>query len=181
MHSAAVFMKLSRRSCIAAALCLAAIPAIVPSSSRAEEYGFNSYALGLSLPMAGYVPPPGVYVSDSLSVYKGNAGGNVTLPFGRNLAVGVPVEMVAGLATLTWVTEEKILGGSLGFAVAGGYAKEKTSAQLAFTGPLDVNRQLNFSDTATAITDSAVVAFLGWTEGNHHWSVAATGFIPTGY
>ena len=82
---------------------------------------------------------------------------------------------------MTWVTEEKILGGSLGFAVAGGYAKVRTSAEAAFTGPLAINRQLNVTDTASAITDSAVVAFLGWTEGNHHWSVATTGFIPTGF
>ncbi len=164
-----------------AALCLAAIPAIAPSSSRATEYGFSDYALGLSLPMAGFVPPPGVYFSDSLAVYKGSTGGNVTFPFGRNLALGLQFESVANLAALTWVTEEKVLGGSLGFAVVGGYAKVKTSAEAAFTGPLDVNRQLNITDTASAITDSAVVAFLGWTEGNHHWSVATTGFIPTGF
>jgi len=43
-----------------------------------------------------------------------------------------------------------------------------------------VNRQLGVSQTATGTGDSAVTALLGWTQGNNHWSLSATGIIPTG-
>jgi opacity protein-like surface antigen len=166
-------------SCMA--LCVAAIPAIAPSSSRAAEYTFGSYALGVGLPMAGYLPAPGVYFTDIVSFYKGSAAANLTAPFGNNLAVGLRAKIVADAEALTWVTEAKILGGSLAFSFAGGFGKPVVFANEAFTGPLGVDRQINISDSTAKLGDSGVSAILGWQEGNHHWSVTATGVIPTGF
>jgi len=45
---------------------------------------------------------------------------------------------------------------------------------------LGVGRQLNRTDTATAIGDTAFSASLGWQQGEHHWNVTLTGFAPTG-
>jgi opacity protein-like surface antigen len=129
----------------------------------------------------GSVPPPGVYFTDGLSFYKGSAAGNLTVPFGNNLAVGLQAQLVGGFEALTWITETKILGGSLGFSFAGGFAKPVIFAQAAFTGPLGVDREINVSDSEAKLGDSSVSAILGWQEGNHHWSVVATGVIPTGF
>jgi hypothetical protein len=46
---------------------------------------------------------------------------------------------------------------------------------------LGVDRQINISDSTAKLGDSGVSAILGWQEGNHHWSVTATGVIPTGF
>jgi opacity protein-like surface antigen len=160
-------------------LCVAGSLATV-QPVRAAEYGWGEYLLGLTLPMAGYVPPPGVYFSDSTYFYKGSADGNLAFPFGRNLAIGVHEQFAVNIATLSWITETKIFGGSLGFALTAPWGKADISVDTAFTGPLGVNRQLGVSQTATGTGDSAVTALLGWTEGNHHWSLSATGIIPSG-
>jgi hypothetical protein len=41
-------------------------------------------------------------------------------------------------------------------------------------------RQINRTDTATAIGDTAFSAGLGWQQGEHHWNMTLTGVAPTG-
>ena len=160
-------------------LCLAGSLSIV-QPTQAAEYGWGEYLLGLTLPMAGYVPGPGVYFSESTWFYKGSADGNLGLPLGRNIGLGVHEQFAVNIATLSWITETKILGGSLGFALTAPFGKADVSVDASFTGPLGVNRQAGISQTATGTMDSALTALLGWTEGNNHWSLSATGIIPTG-
>ncbi|MGB7913777.1 MAG: transporter, partial [Rhodomicrobium sp.] len=45
-------------------------------SSRAAEYAFTSYPLGVLAFGAGITPPPGTYVTDAVSFYSGRIGGN---------------------------------------------------------------------------------------------------------
>ncbi len=42
--------------------------------SHAAEYGWGTYLLGVSIPMMGFTPPPGIYLSDTVYAYQGNAG-----------------------------------------------------------------------------------------------------------
>jgi hypothetical protein len=49
--------------------CLAATPA------RAAENATGIYLLGIKSSMAGFVPPPGTYVTDYNYNYSGNASG----------------------------------------------------------------------------------------------------------
>ena len=41
--------------------------------SHAAEYGWGTYLLGVSIPMMGFTPPPGIYLSDTVYAYQGNA------------------------------------------------------------------------------------------------------------
>ena len=51
--------------------------------AMAAEYTFGTYLLGASIPMSGFTPPPGFYLSDTIYAYQGTASGNIKFPFGR--------------------------------------------------------------------------------------------------
>lgn len=148
---------------------------------QAVEYGLGNYLLGFSLPLAGYTPPPGVYFSDTFYLYQGSASANVNFPFGKNSVAGVSFNFLVNIAQAAWVTDVKVLGGSLGFAALLPFAGESTSASLFFTGPLGVDRQFGRTASVDSLGDSAFAVFLGWEEGEHHWNATLTGFAPTGY
>jgi hypothetical protein len=67
-----------------------------------------------------------------------------------------------------WVTDAKVLGGSLGFVALVPFGGKRTSASLTFTGPLDIFRQFDRTASVDALGDSAFAAFLGWEAGEHH-------------
>jgi hypothetical protein len=170
-HAAAP--RIGRTAC--AAFCLAGIFTAQPS--QAAEYGLGSYLLGLTIPMSGYTPPPGVYFSDSVYFYQGSANPSVRLPFGRFVAVGLEEQFLVNIATLSVFTDASFLGGTFGLAGTVPVCRAKVSADLTFLGPLGT---VGRSDSVTGIGDSAISAILGWQAGFHHWNVTATGIIPTG-
>jgi hypothetical protein len=101
--------------------------------------------------------------------------------FGRNTIAGVSFNFLVDIAQVAWVTDVKVLGGSLGFAALLPFGGERTSASLSFTGPFNVTRQIGRTASVDALGDSAFAAFLGWEAGEQHWNVTLTGFAPTGY
>src|SRR5712692_9073203 len=72
----------SRTAC--AVVCLAGSFAF-HQPSQAAEYGWGTYLLGISIPMMGFTPPPGFYLSDTVYAYQGSAsaGRGLTFPFGN--------------------------------------------------------------------------------------------------
>ncbi|MGH6864555.1 MAG: hypothetical protein ACRECN_09895, partial [Methylocella sp.] len=56
------------------AICLA-LSLSMGETAKATELGVSEYILGLTLPMSGYTPPPGVYFWDTFVLYQG--GGNL--------------------------------------------------------------------------------------------------------
>jgi hypothetical protein len=163
-----------------AGLCLAASLSFV-QPVLATEYGLGDYLLGYSLPMAGYTPPPGLYFSNTFYLYQGSASANINFPVGKNTVAGVGYNFLFDIDQIAWVTDVKVLGGSLGFAALVPFGGESTSASLSFTGPLGVNRQFGRTASIDALGDSAFAAFLGWEDGEHHWNATLTGFAPTGH
>jgi len=144
------------------------------------EYGLGNYLLGLTIPMAGYTPPAGIYFQDSLYLYKGSASGTINFPFGNVVVAGLSEKFIINVATLSWFAPGSFLGGTFGVAATIPYGRVEVSADVAFTGPLGNNRQLSRFDSVTGIGDTAYSAILGWQNGNHHWNVTVTGFAPTG-
>jgi hypothetical protein len=124
---------------------------------RAAEYGLGDYLLGYTIPMSGYTPPPGVYFSDTFYLYQGSASANVKFPIGRNTVAGVSYNFLFDIAQVAWVTDVKVLGGSLGFAALLPFGSERTSASLSFTGPFDVNRQLGRTASVDALGEPVQV------------------------
>jgi hypothetical protein len=173
MRAHAPAPRIGRTAC--AAFCLAGI--FVTQPSQAAEYGLGTYLLGLTIPAAGFTPPPGVYFSDTMYFYQGDAGANVSLPFGRAIGIGLREQFLVNIATLSVFTDASFLGGTFGLAGTVPVGRAKVSADLAFVGPLGT---VNRSDSVTGIGDSAITAILGWHAGFHHWNVSATGVIPTG-
>jgi hypothetical protein len=153
----------------------------VAAPAKATEYGFGDYGLGYGIPMSGYTPPPGVYFSDTFYLYSASATTNGNFPFGNITAAGIKVNFITNIAATAWYTDVKIFGGTLGFAAAVPVGSDTNSAAVSFIGPLGFNRQLNRTDSAVSIGDSAYSASLGWEAGEHHWNVALTGFAPTGH
>lgn len=173
------FVKKRTSRAVCSAFCIAGILAVC-GAAHAAEYGLGNYLLGLKIPMSGYTPPPGVYFQDSLYFYKGSAGGNVNFPLGRAVGAGIDEKFIVNIATLSWFAPGNFLGFTFGLAATVPYGKADVFADVAFTGPLGINRQLGRSDSVTAIGDTALSAILGWQEGNHHWNITVTGFTPTG-
>jgi hypothetical protein len=174
--------KALRTAC--AALCLAGSLSIV-LPSQAAEYGWGTYLLGISIPMMGFTPPPGFYLSDTVYAYQGSAsaGRGLTFPFGNfTLSGRIKEDFLVNISTISWITDTKILGGNLGFAATIPFpiGTERTSASAAVTGPLGNTFSGSLTESTWGIGDTAVAALLGWEEGNNHWNVVVTGTIPTG-
>jgi len=172
----------SRTAC--ATVCLAGSFAFV-EPSQAAEYGWGTYLLGISIPMMGFTPPPGFYLSDTVYAYQGSAsaGRGLTFPFGNfTLSGRIKEDFLVNISTISWITDTKILGGNLGFAATIPFpiGTERTSASAAVTGPLGNTVSGSLTESAWGIGDTAVAALLGWQQGNSHWNVVVTGTIPTG-
>jgi hypothetical protein len=85
--------------------------------SQAAEYGWGTYLLGISIPMMGFTPPPGFYLSDTVYAYQGSAsaGRGLTFPFGNfTLSGRIKEDFLVNISTISWITDTKILGGNLG-------------------------------------------------------------------
>jgi hypothetical protein len=166
-----------RASAVAAALCLAGGLA---APAQAAEYGLGDYLLGYSIPLIGYTPPAGFYYSNSFYLYSGSANTNLKIPLGQRIGAGLTYQFVVNISQVSWVTDLKALGGSIGFAAIIPYGSDTNSASLEFTGRLGVNRQFNSSQKVIGLGDTAYAAFIGWEAGEHHWNLTLTGFAPTG-
>jgi hypothetical protein len=149
------------------------------------EYGVSTYLLGASIPMSGFTPPPGFYFSDTVYAYQGtaNVSGTRRFPFGDILLSGnIKYDVLFNISSFSWITDYKILGGDLGFAatIPTPFGTERTSAGLAFTGPLGNTLSGSLDQSVFGIGDTALVGLLGWHAGYNNWNVALTGTIPTG-
>ena len=80
------FSSRSRLSAISALALTCGLFASAPSS-QAAEYAFTTYPLGTLAFGAGITPPPGTYVTNAMSFYSGNVGGNFDFG-GRTLQCG---------------------------------------------------------------------------------------------
>jgi hypothetical protein len=129
--------------------------------AKATEFGFGEYILGLTIPMAGYTPPPGVYFLDTFALYQG--GGN------HFPGTPPPSDVVANFAIVGWFPDVKLFGADPGFAVTVPFLSDRTQTQRS-----------NRVDDIASIADTEYSAILGWHAGEHHWNVILTGFTPTG-
>jgi hypothetical protein len=151
--------------------------------SLAAEYGWGTYLPGLSIPMIGFTPPPGFYLSDSVYAYEGSAGAAKKFPFGQaSISGNLKEQFLVDVPMLSWITDVKILGGNLGFSATVPFpiGTERTSADVILTGPLGNSLQAGLSKSVWGIGDMAIAGLIGWNSGENHWNVAVTGTIPTG-
>jgi len=169
---------------------------IAAPAAHAAENAAGFYLLGSRSAMAGYTPPPGVYVTDINYYYTGDASGSAAVGVALRDIGNITIEADVGLVgdayvnalVGTWIAPEKVLGGNIGFGVMvpAGWKRADVSLDALTTitlpdrtivGP---GRHFELNDSTTDLGDPLVSALLGWHEGNWHWNVQGLLNIPIG-
>jgi hypothetical protein len=97
--------------------------------AKATEYGLSEYILGLTIPMSGYTPPPGVYFWDTFVVYRG--AGNLFPATGPMSSTRITNNTAGDIAITSWFPDFKLFGADPGFAVTVPFGTERATAAAA--------------------------------------------------
>jgi hypothetical protein len=163
-----------------AALLLVGSTGLAANSVQSAEGATGTYLLGYKGSMAGYLPPPGVYVQDTNYLYSGQT--NTTLRFaGLTIAGGVNADAFYKLPTLLWVVPQRIFGGNFALSATAPIGWKDVRAGISLTGPGGTTISSNLEDDDTAFGDPVLGATLGWHNGNWHWNVSALYNAPIGF
>jgi hypothetical protein len=162
------------------------------------EQATGFYLLGFKGSMAGFVPPPGTYITDFKYHYTGSAAGAAAVGValqrvGRitvEAAVKVDAQVYYDIPAAVWVAPHKLLGGNLGLSVAVPIGWKEVDVDLnvlaTLTLPppigttLQAGRRFHIEDDWLAFGDPVLSALIGWHEGNWHWNVGAMVNMPVG-
>jgi hypothetical protein len=147
-------------------------------TAKATEFGVSEYLLGLTLPMSGYTPPPGVYFWDTFALYQ--AGGNLIPATGSRSSTRVTKNVVADIAIVGWFPDFKLFGADPGFAVTVPFGSVRATADFTVAAPMGPAQRFSRAGDIAGIADTEYSAILGWHAGEHHWNMMLTGFTPTG-
>ncbi len=150
-------------------------------TAHAVDGGAGFYILGGKGSLAGILPPPGLFYTNDIYYYSGDASGSVEFPtVGGDLAIGLEADVAVSINTLLYVSPEPVLGGRFAFGgvlpVVGQHID--ASAELSLGGIPIVSG--GASDSVTAIGDPVLVAALGWDSGNWHATLFNLLNIPVG-
>lgn len=181
------------------AAALALLVAVTGTGEHAEaaEDAAGVYLLGSKTAMAGFVPPPGTYVTDLNYLYSGDAGGAAARGIALrqtgailNVEADVQIDAFAYLNApiALWIAPEKVFGGNVGFGVMVPVGNKQVDvtidafAQLTLPngGVISANRRFEFEDSSTKFGDPVLNALIGWHEGKWHWTVGALLNVPIG-
>jgi hypothetical protein len=147
--------------------------ALFPMPAFAIEGGFSTRAPGSQGPLAGILPGPGTYGTNSLYYYTGDAG---RLPRNGRIELEVEVDALLDVLQVTHITSINLFGASVGFGAALpiGYVSLES-------------RILEPSQTFQADSDDFDVGdlvltplVLGWHSGSLHWTGSLSVVVPLG-
>lgn len=140
------------------------IAALASAVASATENGSDSFALGAEGVMAGTLPPPGIYL---MSYFQNYTASNFVGSDGKTLISEFDLDAKVLVPRLVWMTEQKMLGGQLGFYAA----QPLVDLRLKMAGLHDHNSGLG---------DFIFAPIVGWHNGDHHWAAALETVFPTG-
>ncbi|HEX2842870.1 SphA family protein [Hyphomicrobium sp.] len=166
------------------------------TSVEAAENAAGFYLLGAKTAMAGYVPPPGTYLTDLNYAYAGDASGQAAVGIALRqtgnitLEADVSIDAAAYINApiVTWIAPEKVLGGNVGFGIMVPFGSKKvdigidtlatvTLPNQTIIGP---GRHFDIDDDTFNLGDPVLNALIGWHQGNWHWTVGALINVPIG-
>jgi hypothetical protein len=155
------------------------------SGALASEGGASFYIPGLTMPMAGFLPPPGVFFDNTTYFYQGKLTSGRNTAIGGNVVAGVKVDVKVDFATALWVTPLEILGGNLGLSLSLPFGEPAVRAGAVLSGPILTRRfgrpiGISTSDSTFNYGDPVLSTMVGWHAGNWHWKVAAAVNVPAG-
>ena len=178
------------------ALLVTAGLALAATQARAAENATGIYLLGIKTSMAGYLPPPGTYVTDINYYYSGDASGaaaaGIALRQTGNLTLKADIDVTGNayinLPLALWVAPQKVLGGNVGLGVMMPYGWKGVDVaidalvelQLPDGRTIGLGGHFDFEDSTTNFGDPVLNALIGWHEGNWHWNVGALLNVPVG-
>jgi len=142
-----------------------AVSLIATQPSDATEYGFSEYFLGLTIPMSGYVPPPGIYFQDTFFLYQGSR---------EQLAVN----LVTDIAQAAYYLDADVLGGTFGVVATIPFLGDRNSIPTSTTDA--AGNMIRLHADVASISDTDYSAVLGWHADENNWCLVLTGFAPTG-
>jgi hypothetical protein len=158
------------RSCLGVA---AILTLIVPNTATAIEGGTGTYLLGGRDSFMGIVPGPGTYISNEM-IFINADGPSLNL---AGIAVATPsYETVMYRLSATHVFKAQILGGTPALNITQHYAW----GELTVDGVIGSNINGRLTDKANGFSDTTVTPLIGWHDGNLHYSLGATIYLPTG-
>lgn len=147
---------------------------LAPSTAVAVEGGTGAYLLGSRGVAAGFVPAPGVYVTDTVVYLNGGTKSDLAT-VGGAIVADPSYEAWLNLFSVTLIPEGDFLGGSAGISVVVPYSSVNMDFDARFLGgPLEA------SDSQTGFGDLAVTPLIGWHDGHWNYSLSASIYLPTG-
>lgn len=164
----------ARRTACACVLIAAVTPA------TAAENGVGFYLLGGRGPMAGYVPPPGLYIQNDVYFYSASGGGSKRFPAGGQIIAHVDAQIWADFATGTWVLPQEVLGGNLAIGVIVPFGRPEVSADILLSPANVAPIERRVTDNAFVFGDPVGSMALGWHAGDWHWNISGLLNIPVG-
>ena len=144
-------------------------------ASRAAEYAFTTYPLGSEAFGAGVTPPPGIYVTDSISYLPVSIGGNIELG-GLVFNSGAKAQFFSEDVSILTVPDTKVLDGYLGVLVSVPVSHINLEART--TGPL--GNTVNNSTEGWGLGDTILEVQLGWDREDFSHTFHILGVMPTG-
>lgn len=157
---------------IAAIVGMSLVGAMTGPAS-ATEAALGHYITGsLAMPLAGIVPPPGLYWSTSPFYYSAESSGNVQIPVAGQLRAGLKAVVVGENFTALWVPDVQIAPNtSLSFVLSIPVEYVDATASL---GARDVTQH------NTGLGDILFAPTIGWHSGKNFLSASLHIFAPTG-
>jgi hypothetical protein len=185
-----------RASLLLSGVLAAGISAATAPIALAAENATGLYLLGVKTSMAGFVPPPGTYVTDINLYYSGSASGaaavGIALRQTGNLTIDAKVDLQAdayiNAPFALWIAPQKVLGGNVGLGVMVPMGWKGIDVDIdalaTLTLPngtvIQANRHFDISDSTTNFGDPVLNALIGWHDGNWHSSFGVLLNVPIG-
>jgi hypothetical protein len=169
-----------RSTGIAGAIIAITSALAVTLPAEAAENGVGFYLLGGRGPMAGYLPPPGLYIQNDTYYYDGSLGGGKRLPSGGDVIANVEAQVVADFITGTWVLPWDVLGGNLAIGTITAFGRPRVNANIVIDPAVLDPLEASVTDQATVFADPVASAVLGWHSGKWHWNITGLLNIPVG-
>jgi len=168
------FSSRSRLLAISALALTCGLFASAPSA-QAAEYAFTTYPLGAEAFGAGITPPPGTYVTDSISYLTVLIGGNIEIG-GLVFNGGAKAQLFSEGVSILTAPETKVLDGQLGLLVSVPVSHINLEARA--TGPL--GNTTTDSTEGWGLGDTTLQTQWGWDLGDFSHTFHILGVIPTG-
>lgn len=168
-----------RRNILALTMLVAAATS-VGHEAFAAEGATGVYLLGSKQDMAGFLPPPGVYVIDTSYAYSGRTNASLDVA-GLTLSGGVKANAYYNVPTLLWVIPHQVIGGNLALSASAPIGWKDVTAGATLTGPGGGTLSAGLQDSDTAFGDPILGASLGWHAGNLHFSINGLYNAPLGF